>query len=1254
MPEQSGEPRKAPLWRKCGARPCDQVAISGKTAFSFFPGSIWNAYALTVLAAAIAMCVRVALASRIGDRLLLVVLVIPMLFSAYSGGLGPGLLSTLMVALSAAYVPVPPLHGHWFARSVDLTQSMTLIVVGVLVSGVIEALHRGRRAVDEKNESLMAEIQVRRRAEQALEELSQQTGKRERMLAMTLSSLEDFAYAFDQDARFLFANQPLLDLWGISLESAVGKSFFDLGYPDDLARKHQLEVREVFQTRQSVTDETSYTSPAGLKGQYEYIFSPAFAADGTVDFVVGSTRDITARKQSEDALRRSEERLSLITDLVPHGIFAKDGAGRHIFANPALAEMAGLSVEGMLGKTDFDLVADKAQAEAYRADDLAVMQSGKRKFIPEEPRTDLAGRTRFLQTIKIPFTVPETGERGVLGVCMDITEQKQAETSLQESEERFRSMFRAAATGIAISTPDGRFLQANAAYCRMLGYTEDELRTRDFASLTHPDDINHNLNLRDELLAGQRENFVMEKRYLKKERGVLWTRASVSAVRSAGGEIRMLIVVAEDITERKLAEEALLRQQTELQALFDLMPAMVCFKDTNNVFLRVNQRMAEAAGRTIAEIEGKPAADVFPRDAAKYYADDLEVIRSRTAKMGIAEKLQSPDGEDLWVQTDKVPVCDKEGKVTGIVVMVQDITQRRLNEQELQAQMVRLNLLNDITRSIGERQDLHSMLQVVISSLEENLPVDFCCVCVYDQPANALQVVHVGTKSAATAAELAMPEKATVRIDENGLSRCVGGQLVYEADISQVPFPFPQRLARGGLRSLVIAPLLVESKVFGVLVVAQREPRRFVSGECEFLKQLSEHLALAWHQSQLYGALQKAYDDLRRTQQAVMQQERLRALGQMASGIAHDINNAMTPISLYTESLLESEPNLSLRGRGYLEIIARAIEDVSQTVARMGEFYRQREPQLTLKPVHLNQLVQQVVDLTRARWSDMPQQRGIVIEMKTDVPPGLPAVMGVESEIREALTNLVFNAVDAMPGGGTLTLRTKVQETAPAMPGSPGLRHVHLEAADTGVGMDEETRQRCLEPFFTTKGERGTGLGLAMVYGIARRHGADLEIESVVGNGTIVRLCFLVPATPVIDTDPPAPAPARATPSSLRILVVDDEQPITKLLRNTLETDGHKIVTANGGQAGIEAFLDAETRNEPFDLVITDLGMPYVDGHKVAGTVKAASPATPVILLTGWGQRLEAEGDTPAHVDRVLNKPPKLRELRAAVAELTA
>jgi signal transduction histidine kinase len=575
---------------------------------------------------------------------------------------------------------------------------------------------------------------------------------------------------------------------------------------------------------------------------------------------------------------------------------------------------------------------------------------------------------------------------------------------------------------------------------------------------------------------------------------------------------------------------------------------------------------------------------------------------------------------------------------------------RREADQKVQAQLGRLNLLHQITRAIGERQDLPSIFLVVSDSVQDNLPVDFACICLYDPGAQTLTVKSVAAGSEALAIELALPLQARIEIDQNGLSHCVAGQLVCEPDVSTALFPFPQRLARVGLRSFVAAPLMVESRVFGVMITARREAGSFSSAECEFLRQLSEHVALAVHQSQLYTALQQAYNDLRETQQAVMQHERLRALGQMASGIAHDINNAMSPAALYAESLLEQEKNLSAVGRRHLEIIQRAIEDTAQTVDRMREFYRERAPQLTLEPVDLNRLVPQVTELARARWSDMPLQRGTVIELHLDLAADLVLVQAVESEIREALLNLIFNAVDAMPQGGALTVRTGSTAVVPN-PGEAASPAVFVEVTDTGVGMNEQTRARCTEPFFTTKGERGTGLGLAMVYGVARRHSAELEIESTLGQGSTLRLSFAPSITVIAAGESDAPS---VIPPRMRLLVVDDDPLLLTSLRDTLERDGHSVVTAKGGQAGIDAFKVALEGEERFELVITDLGMPYVDGSTVARSVHDASPSTPVILLTGWGRRLVAEDDVPPHVAQVVNKPPKLRDLRDAIAKCVA
>jgi CheY-like chemotaxis protein/anti-sigma regulatory factor (Ser/Thr protein kinase) len=247
--------------------------------------------------------------------------------------------------------------------------------------------------------------------------------------------------------------------------------------------------------------------------------------------------------------------------------------------------------------------------------------------------------------------------------------------------------------------------------------------------------------------------------------------------------------------------------------------------------------------------------------------------------------------------------------------------------------------------------------------------------------------------------------------------------------------------------------------------------------------------------------------------------------------------------------------------------------------------------------------------------------------------------VGIESEVREALTNLILNAVDAIPNGGTITVRTRVGSRS----GSDTPTHVLLEIGDTGVGMDEETRKRCLEPFFSTKGQRGTGLGLAMVYGVMERHGGQIEIESELGKGTVIKLIFpirqIAGADPLTNGKEPAALP-------LNILCIDDEPLLRELLREILERDGHSVSLADGGQNGVDEFRAAAGRNRPFDVVLTDLGMPYFDGRQVVEVIKRESPHTPIIMLTGWGTFMKEDGDIPEQVSGILTKPPRSNELR--------
>jgi signal transduction histidine kinase/CheY-like chemotaxis protein/HAMP domain-containing protein len=578
--------------------------------------------------------------------------------------------------------------------------------------------------------------------------------------------------------------------------------------------------------------------------------------------------------------------------------------------------------------------------------------------------------------------------------------------------------------------------------------------------------------------------------------------------------------------------------------------------------------------------------------------------------------------------------------------LLDEVAKRQRAQEALQQQLARISLLNQITHVISERHDLGRILRAVLRQLEDHLQVELGLTCLYEPETEQLVISAIREKNPKQTGKLDLALGKPIPLAQIGLQACKAGKTVYLPDCEQAEAPLLKRLAGVGLLCAVAAPLTVEDKLFGILLVARSKRDSFSSGECEFLRMLSEQVALAAHQARLHSQLETAYNELRQTQQTVMQQDRLRALGQMASGIAHDINNALTPVVGFAQLLLENEANLTAGGRKQLSYIRTAGEDVAHIVARLREFYRRRDGQEPLVPLDLNKLVGQVIEMTRPRWRDIPQSRGLMVQMETELAADLPQVLGTASELREALTNLILNAVDAMPEGGTLTVRTYLGGARGR--GKRAATHVLLEATDTGMGMDEETQRRCLEPFFSTKGQRGTGMGLAMVYGVMERHEGRIEVLSELRKGTTIRLYFPLPAKVSATADEAGEA---AAPPPMRILCIDDEPLLRELMKNLLESDGHTVEVADSGQSGIDAFRAAR-QHRAFDVIITDLGMPFLDGRQVARILKTESPATPVLMLTGWGTFMKADGDLPAHVDGILSKPPRSKELREILVRL--
>ena len=546
-------------------------------------------------------------------------------------------------------------------------------------------------------------------------------------------------------------------------------------------------------------------------------------------------------------------------------------------------------------------------------------------------------------------------------------------------------------------------------------------------------------------------------------------------------------------------------------------------------------------------------------------------------------------------------------------------------------QLGRMELLVHIIRTMGERQVLDSIFMVVLQHLEDQVPVDWTMILFCAPDECNMKVAAIGNKRGDISGRAGLKTDGMISCEDFGGAWPAEHILFSYTDISPERPPLFQRLSEYGLPHVLALPMAVGNTLEGILLVG-RQNVGFESGDVEFLRHTATHLATAIHQKQLYADMKEAYDALQHSRKIALQQERLRAMGQMASGIAHDINNALGPISIYSELLLEQEDGLSTRGQRFLETIKTAAGDIVHTVDRMRQFYRKPEDNMALQPVELKQICEQVIDLSRPRWKDIPEQKGIVIDIQTAFQPDLPPIAGIDSELREALTNLVFNAVDAMPHGGVLRIATAFRDEC-----------VFLEVRDNGVGMDEATLACCLEPFFTTKHERGTGLGLSMVHCVMERRHGKLQIESTPEKGTTMILVF--PIFRDQQTASRSASPVQPV-SSLSILCIDDEARIRMAMKDLLEGDGHRVTLAEGGMQGINLFREALEKGEAFDLVFTDLGMPHMDGRQVAAAIKRFKPDTPVILLTGWGKTMNADNVIPENIDQLLAKPPNINEIR--------
>ena len=565
---------------------------------------------------------------------------------------------------------------------------------------------------------------------------------------------------------------------------------------------------------------------------------------------------------------------------------------------------------------------------------------------------------------------------------------------------------------------------------------------------------------------------------------------------------------------------------------------------------------------------------------------------------------------------------------------------------------MQLEELNTIGIGLSAERDLDALLELILTKGREITRSDAGSLYVVETTPEGQRCLRF--KQAQNDSVHVEFSESTLPISADSVAGYVAlaGEILMIDDVYALPADSPFRFNTGfdekvGYRttSMLVVPMKTPGgETIGVLqlINCKRIPLRpFASREVmqaevlpfpERYRNLAASLAsqagVAIQNARLFQELGAALQEVEASQKQLVQAERLSALGEMAAGVAHDFNNLLAVVVGRAEILLAKgqEPDVARD----IEIIRTAAWDGAHTVRRIQEFTRTRQTRPAGR-VDIPKLLRDVVELTRARWKDEAQSRGLAYDVVVE-GDSVPPVAGISAELREVFMNLLINGLDAMPGGGQFIFRV-----------SSDAESVIVAAEDTGCGMSDETRRRVLEPFFTTKGARGTGLGLAVSWGIVKRHGGTIEIESTLGMGSVFMIRLPIG---VGDLAPEASVSPSRQGRCGRVLVIDDEMEVRCVLRDMLTPCGHSVLEADSAEAGL-ALLESES----VDVILTDISMPGMSGWDVAAACQRRFPHIPLGFVTGWGDRLDPQETARFGVRFIVSKPFAPDDVQGHVAD---
>lgn len=817
-----------------------------------------------------------------------------------------------------------------------------------------------------------------------------------------------------------------------------------------------------------------------------------------------------------------------------------------------------------------------------------VTSTGKSEELPVSLYDD--GRLRFWVENKVFSIAPGM----IVAVFTDVTERKIAQDAIEESESRFRMLVENSVELVYQLGADGTILYVSPSSQRMMGFSPEEVVGKKFVAFIHPDDMDFVVA---EFEAGLKGNIdPSEFRLLHRNGSVKWVRTTTRPLEEDNPDAGLTGVMA-DVTERKKVEDELVASESRYRSIVennaDGMLVTDC--ETRRV-VRCNAAITALTGYSKEELQQLTLLDLHPQEMRAEIESEFVKLAAGVSVFASDIAMLRKDGSVIYVDLSATKI-ELAGRDCA-VAMFRDVSIRR----KAQA---------DLLEAKARYEDLYQNAPDMFASVEAETALVHECN----------QTLCAATGYSRTEI-LGRPVFDLYHPDCLDNVRRAFEQFQLSGIINNAELTLKRK--DGSKLPVILNVTSVTDKDGKILY--SRSSWRDVSDVRRFEDELQAS----------NKRLTKALEDLKGAEGAIVQRARLSALGEMASGIAHDFNNVLMPIVGLSDFLIQNpqvlrdqEEALSVIGQ-----INEAADDARNIVQRLRLIHRGDGDQSNFEHLQIDQIVKSAVTLTSPKWKEERAAQGSQIELKLELNSERKTVQGNASELREMMMNLLLNAVDAMPDGGLLSVKT-----------FSSLEFATIEVIDTGIGMSKEQKERCLEAFYTTKGVKGTGLGLSMVNGIVERHNGILEIDSVEGEGTTIRI--ILPFDGGASVKSASQVTEAKNIAAMKILAVDDDPRSLRLIELLLANDGHNVIGMLDGKEALRLL-----KKEKFDLVVSDRAMPDVRGDAVLKLAKLKNPEGFTIMLTGFGDIMQEEGELPDGVDKVMSKPVTRGDFRAVIGKM--